>query len=138
MPITTWVEKYKANGKQVATADATPTTVASIDVSALGVGVPVANATIWVEGRLYAVSGSNFGFCKIGQTFKVSGGALSAIGALQVFTSGAAGALIGDAGLATASGTFDASGSSVRLRAVGIAATNIVWDGYLDLSTGGF
>lgn len=103
---------------------ATTTTIASLDITGID------GSVITVEAELIGKSTGNAGTSAQGRrTFKVISGTLSALGTLAVIAPF-------DGDLASTSiMTLDASGSTIRLRVNGIAATTIDWMGWLKMAS---
>lgn len=116
----------------ITTADATPTLICSVDVSAPGFSPAVDGAGFHVEGVAIGKSSTNaVASVRIAQQFKRIAGSLTLLGTLLPIVGGAGGTLLGDAGLLTALATLQVSSNAIVLRATGIAATSIQWTGFL-------
>jgi hypothetical protein len=105
------------------TTDATPTvstkTAFTVPSGSQGYVEMVVNARI---------TGTNAGgVARLARPFQNPSGTLALVGAGLITIVGTAGALVGDATITTAVGTFVTSGNIVQPRVTGIVATNIEW-----------
>jgi hypothetical protein len=105
------------------TTDATPTvsgpTSFTIPSGSQGYVEMVVNARI--------TSTNVGGVAKLARPFQNPSGTLALVGAGLITIVGTAGALVGDATITTAVGTFVVSGNIIQPRVTGIIATNIEW-----------
>lgn len=125
----------------VTTNDATPTNVITFDLSngndhrGGNQGIPALdNTLVHAQLLLLGRSGSNRVRLYAERSFAITSGVLSAVDAAPItpltnFLSAA---------LSTAALTLDANGTTIRARATGVAATTIVWTGWLWLFSGEF
>ncbi len=118
----------------IATADGNVATVFTYD-PATELPVVVNNAGLHLEAVLIARdSSNNVASLRMARAFKTLGGTLTALGTqASVIAVG-----IGDVALATIAGTLDANANIIRVRATGIAATNITWTGFMWLCASEF
>jgi hypothetical protein len=118
----------------VDTDSASQTTLFAFDF-AIDVPFPIDNVGIYTEAVLIGLDADrNSAALKVCRAFKIVGGQLSALGVQASIVTPA----VGDASMATISGSLDASGSAIHVGARGMAATNIRWTGFLWLCASEF
>lgn len=119
-----------ASGK-INTTTATTTTVCSFDVTTLA-GFNANNCSFFCKGLLVAQSsGGNALEYEMYALFKRVAGTITQVGATTLLTS------LVDAALNATSYVLDFTGTTIRLRAVSIAAT-IDWTGVLQMTSSPF
>lgn len=132
-----WNTSAPIAGSQATTDGVTPVTLASFNVAngqdhnGLVVGPPLNDCMVHVQALLLGVQGANRVRLYVERSFGINNNALSALDPavltpLPNFASVA---------LAAAVPTLEASTTFIRARATGVAATTIVWSGYLWLFT---
>lgn len=118
---------FTVHGTGQTTDAATAVTIASMDVAGID------GAAFAIEGLLIGKSSANASTSgRGGRTLKRIAGALSALGTLALILP-FDGDLVGVPVM-----VLDASGDTIRLRALGLALTTIDWDGYLSISSSAY
>lgn len=134
-----------AAGTANTTDGTTATTIASFDISTLtNSNIPITVQAV-ANGIITSVTNqNNSGMAMVIRGFKQVSSTISAIVNLTVM-GGLGGTvvsnqapLVGDSGITTATVTIDFSGTVIRLRVIGIAATSITWSGALWITSGEF
>jgi hypothetical protein len=118
----------------VDTEDASQSTVFAFDF-AVDVPFPIDNVGVYAESVLIGLDeAGNSAALKFVRAFKIIGSQLSALGVQASIVTPA----VGDASLATISGSLDAVGSAIHVGARGVADTRVRWTGFLWLCASEF
>jgi len=115
------------------TTDGSTVTLISLDLNNPPGNNGVAiNSAVHAKGIVVAKTDSgSMGSAEIARGYKLVSGVVSTLFVQQNVLSGAAGALLGDAGIIAALATLSSSGTNITLSGTGIALTNITWTAYL-------
>jgi len=128
----TLINHFTVNSATVNTTDAT--TATTIHTWTPGSHTPVVdNCIVVVEGTLIGKQSSNGVSIKASATFLISSGTVSLLGSQTSIV-----ASEGSAALTSSTITLDTSSNIIRIRANGVAATTIAWNGWLDIRTSTF
>ena len=130
----TVINHFVTNTTAVNTTDAATQTTIISWTPANTLPTNVNNCIVSCVGTLIGKSSTNTGVTlKIAATFSIIAGAVTLLGT-QTITLAAQ----GTAALVTSTATFDTSSGDIRLRANGIAATTIGWNGWIEIKSTNF
>ncbi len=117
---------------QAQTVGAVTTTIASIDISTFA-GFNADNCSFGVVASILGHSGGgNAAWYEVYGLFKRNSGTLSQVGTTQQTRT------LVDTALNATSFVLDSTGTTIRIRAVGVAGSTIDWTGSIELTSSNF